>query len=83
MEDWLQYKTEKRDPYKPQGLKSLVTEIKNNADRYGDAAVIELIRQCMSNNYRGIIFDRLKKQPDAERGGNVFLDMLHERGGAQ
>lgn len=83
VEDWLQYKTEKRDPYKPQGLKSLVTEIKNNADRYGDAAVIELIRQCMSNNYRGIIFDRLKKQPDAERGGNVFLDMLHERGGAQ
>ena len=82
VEDWLQYKTEKRDPYKPQGLKSLVTEIKNNADRYGDAAVIELIRQCMSNNWRGIIFDRLKKQPSAERGGNVFLDMLHERGGA-
>ena len=82
VEDWLQYKTEKRDPYKPQGLKSLVTEIKNNADRYGDAAVIELIRQCMSNNWRGIIFDRLKKQPSAERGGNVFLNMLHERGGA-
>lgn len=82
VEDWLQYKTEKREPYKPQGLKSLVTEVKNNADRYGDAAVIELIRQCMSNNWRGIIFDRLKKQPSAERGGNVFLDMLHERGGA-
>lgn len=82
VEDWLQYKTEKREPYKPQGLKSLVTEVKNNADRYGDAAVIELIRQCMSNNWRGIIFDRLKKQPSAECGGNVFLDILHERGGA-
>lgn len=82
VEDWLQYKTEKREPYKPQGLKSLVTEVKNNADRYGDAAVIELIRQCMSNNWQGIIFDRLKKQPSAERGGNVFLDMLRERGGA-
>lgn len=82
VEDWLQYKAEKREPYKPQGLKSLVTEAKNNADRYGDAAVIELIRQCMSNNWRGIIFDRLKKQPSAECGGNVFLDMLHERGGA-
>ncbi len=83
VEDWLQYKTEKRDPYKPQGLKSLVTEIKNNADRYGDAAVIELIRQCMSNNWRGIIFDRLKKAPDGGKSGNVFLDMLHERGGVQ
>ena len=82
VEDWLRYKTEKREPYKPQGLKSLVTEVKNNADRYGDAAVIELIRQCMSNNWRGIIFDRLKKAPDGGKSGNVFLDMLNERGGA-
>lgn len=82
VEDWLQYKAEKREPYKPQGLKSLISEVKNNADRYGDAAVIELIRQCMSNNWRGIIFDRLKKEPDGGKSSNVFLDMLHERGGA-
>lgn len=83
VEDWLRYKDEKRNTYKPQGLKSLVTQVKNNAYRYGDAAVIELIQQCMSNNYQGIIFDRLKKQTNAERGGNVFLDILHERGEAQ
>lgn len=82
VEDWMQYKAEKREPYKPQGLKSLISEVKNNADRYGDAAVIELIRQCMSNNWRGIIFDRLKKAPDGGKSSNVFLDMLHERGGA-
>ena len=80
--DWLQYKAEKREPYKPQGLKSLVTEIKNNADRYGDTAVIKVITQSMSNNYRGIVFDWLKKAPDGGKNGNVFLDMLHERGGA-
>jgi hypothetical protein len=83
VEDWLRYKTEKREPYKPQGLKSLVTEVKNNADRYGDAAVIKVITQSMSNNYRGIVFDWLKKAPDSGKSGNVFLDMLHERGGAQ
>lgn len=82
VEDWLRYKTEKREPYKPQGLKSLVTEVKNNADRYGDAAVIKVITQSMSNNYRGIVFDWLKKAPDGGKSGNVFLDMLHERGGA-
>lgn len=82
VEDWMQYKAEKREPYKPKGLKSLISEVKNNADRYGDAAVIELIRQCMSNNWRGIIFDRLKKAPDGGKSSNVFLDMLHERGGA-
>lgn len=83
VEDWLQYKTEKREPYKPQGLKSLVTEVKNNADRYGDTAVIKVITQSMSNNYRGIVFDWLKKAPDGGKSGNVFLDMLHERGGAR
>ena len=82
VEDWMQYKAEKREPYKPQGLKSLISEVNNTADRYGDAAVIELIRQCMSNNWRGIIFDRLKKAPDGGKSSNVFLDMLHERGGA-
>lgn len=82
VEDWMRYKTEKREPYKPQGLKSLVTEVKNNADRYGDTAVIKVITQSMSNNYRGIVFDWLKKEPDGGKSGNVFLDMLHERGGA-
>lgn len=82
VEDWLQYKTEKREPYKPQGLKSLVTEVKNNADRYGDTAVIKVITQSMSNNYRGIVFDWLKKAPDGGKSSNVFLEMLHERGGA-
>lgn len=69
VEDWLRYKAERREPYKPQGLKSLITEVKNNAERYGDAAVIELIRQCMGNNWRGIIFDRLAEKARKEQGG--------------
>lgn len=69
VEDWLRYKAERREPYKPQGLKSLITEVKNNAERYGDAAVVELIRQCMGNNWRGIIFDRLAEKARKEQGG--------------
>ena len=69
VEDWLRYKAERREPYKPQGLKSLITEVKNNAERYGDAAIIELIRQCMGNNWRGIIFDRLAEKARKEQGG--------------
>ena len=60
-EAWLFYKTEKRQSYKPTGLKSLVTEIRNNAQRYGEAAVAQLIRECMASNWRGVIFDRLKQ----------------------
>ena len=60
-EAWLSYKSEKRQSYKPTGLKSLVTEIRNNAQRYGEAAVAKLIRECMASNWQGIIFDRLKQ----------------------
>ena len=60
-EEWLSYKGEKRQSYKPTGLKSLVTEIRNNAQRYGEAAVAQLIRECMASNWRGVIFDRLKQ----------------------
>lgn len=59
--DWLAYKQERREAYKPTGLKSLLTQIKKAAAEYGDAAVIEIIRQSMSVNYMGIVFDRLKK----------------------
>ena len=57
---WLSYKAEKRQAYKPTGLKSLITEIRNNAQKYGEAAVANLIRECMANNWQGIIFSRLK-----------------------
>ena len=33
-ESWLSYKAEKRQAYKPTGLKSLITEIRNNAQKY-------------------------------------------------
>ena len=60
IEKWLQYKKERRESYKPTGLKSLITEIQNNVNRYGEQAVIDLIHTCMASNWRGIIFDRLK-----------------------
>ena len=59
-ESWLSYKAEKRQAYKPTGLKSLITEIRNNAQKYGEAAVANLIRECMASNWTGIIFSRLK-----------------------
>ena len=60
-ESWLAYKAEKRQGYKPTGLKSLVSKIQNSAQKYGEAAVSDLIRECMASNWQGIIFDRLKQ----------------------
>lgn len=59
-EAWLAYKSEKRQGYKPVGLKSLVTQIRSSAAKYGEQAVADLIGECMASNWQGIIFDRLR-----------------------
>lgn len=81
VEDWLRYKKERREGYKETGLKSLITEIKHNAERYGEQAVADLINSCMAAGYRGIIFDKLATQTRTEaprETGNPFLRMLRE-----
>lgn len=72
-DDWLAYKRERREEYKPTGLKSLVSEIRNNADRYGSKAVADLIRECMASNWQGIIFEKLKENRK-KKGGWSFDD---------
>ena len=81
--EWFQYKTERKEPYKEQGMKSLLRQIENNQINFGAHAVCNLIDESMANGWKGIIFDRLKqKQPvqsrpsQPRRSGNVFLDML-------
>lgn len=77
---WIRYKHEKRQDYKPTGLQSLVTQVQKAAETYGEQAVIDLIGECMANNWQGIIFDRLKSGQAPRRGRNVFLDIAREEG---
>ena len=74
VEKWLKYKKEKRDAYKPTGLKALISEIQHNVTKYGEQPVIELINKCMASNWKGIIFERLKQQ-DHPQG------QIHHNGG--
>ena len=83
--EWITYKTERKEGYKEQGLKSLLRQIENNQITYGEQAVCDLIDECMASNWKGIIFDRLKQKPANQyqqntrrSGGNVFLDMLDD-----
>lgn len=62
LEEWLQYKLERRENYQPTGLKSLVTEILNNVKKYGDDRVMAVISESMSNGWKGIIWDRINKE---------------------
>lgn len=56
---WFKYKTERKEVYKEQGMKSLLKRVETNAGKYGDQAVCDLIDECMSSNYAGIIWDKL------------------------
>lgn len=68
--EWLEYKQERKEKYTETGLKSLLTQIEKQVDIYGEEEICNLIEECMSNNYKGIIFDKLKnkkiisKKPD-------------------
>lgn len=61
MGEWVKYKIERKEPYKEQGMKSLLRQVENKAIQYGDDAVCSLIDECMANNWKGIIFDRLQQ----------------------
>ena len=68
MEEWIAYKTERKEPYKEQGMKSLLRQIENNQLTYGEKAVCDLIDECMASGWKGIIFDRLKQKPSTQSG---------------
>lgn len=62
MREWLKYKTERKESYKEQGLKSLMTQVAKKVEEYGESAICNLIDECMANNWKGIIWDRLKQK---------------------
>lgn len=67
--NWIVYKGERNESYKPQGLKSLLTEMDSNRKKHGESAVIGVINRSMGNNWKGIIWDKLE-QGGAQNGGN-------------
>lgn len=93
LEQWLAYKRERRENYKPTGLQALVTRLQGAAAQYGEAAVCELIDNSMSSGYAGILFDRLgqpkraspRNAPQPWAAGSVELEamqrMMQQGGG--
>ena len=60
--EWLEYKKQRKEKYTPVGLKALITETINNADRYGTGSVAQVVQTSMASGYKGIVFDRLQQQ---------------------
>lgn len=62
---WVTYKKEKNQFYKETGFMSLLTQVKNKVNKFGEEAVVEVINNSMANNYDGIIFNSLKETKKA------------------
>lgn len=79
LEEWLRYKSERRESYKPTGLHSLVEQVKKHRKDATDAQICALIDESMANGWRGIIWDRLKatkpQNPSAKTGSYKSLDI--------
>ena len=66
IKEWMEYKDLKKPQSQnhystEQGILKLLTMIISNAKEYGNEAVIKLIDESISNNYQGIIWDRISK----------------------
>lgn len=61
IKDWLEYKKEKNQGYKPKGLENLLTQIFNKYKEFGEGALVSVISDSMANNWQGIIWDKLEK----------------------
>ena len=73
---WLRYKNERKDYFKDTGMTTLLNKFISMFNSYGVEAVVECVNNSISNNYQGIIWDRINKniKPTQSSTGNAFLD---------
>ncbi len=60
--EWIANRNAKNQTLTQGELKSLVSMVKSNANKYGAQAVSDLIGEAMANGYKGIPWDRLERR---------------------
>ena len=71
MREWCTYKIERKEGYKEQGMKSLLRQIEKRVAEFGEGRVCDLIEECMSNNWKGIIWDKMTQIPQRSTGDRI------------
>jgi hypothetical protein len=66
--EWVAYKSERGDFYSPIGLQNLLAQIDRKAKSYPAEAIVDLMSDCMANNWAGIIWDKIEPHA-AQLGG--------------
>ena len=74
LDEWFKYKSERKQTYQESGMKALLKKVSKNAKIYGDTIICDLIDECMSSNWSGIIWDKLqnpKSESNKSSSGNI------------
>ncbi len=59
--NWLSYKDERREKYKPTGLTQFISMTRNAVSKYGEDAVLYAFTHSMGANYQGIVWEKAQK----------------------
>lgn len=73
---WITYKKEKGQTYKTTGLNTLLNKIDKALLEHTEQELVDLINECMSRNYAGIILDMLNK---SRSNSSSYMDAIKNR----
>lgn len=76
IKDWIAYKEERKDGYKPTGFKTLLKGLKEKSELYGDKAVIDSIRASIESNYKGLFWTNAEKAKTSKTNSHYREDDL-------
>ena len=75
---WMKYKDEKKpkasNHYEETGLHSLLKKIHRMCLEHGNQNVVSAIEDSMSNNYQGIVWEKLKTSKQVQAGSQSLYD---------
>lgn len=72
--DWLTYKTERNEGYKPKGLEMWIGQVRNYAKLYEEKYIVDVIRRSMASQYKGVVWDWLKDKPSKQTRYKVYRE---------
>jgi len=64
--EWVQYKQERKEPYKEMGFKAFITQTEGYVRDYGADNVTDVINKTMASGYKGVVWDWLKNAQKVE-----------------
>lgn len=67
LNEWLDYKKERKEGYKPTGLRNLITQIENQLSKTNVDAVCDVMSLSMAQGWKGICWERMVVKPSDER----------------